>query len=87
MNTLRCTRCHRPLKRATESGMGSVCLRKSGAKPIPVHERDLFGFIPRLAAEAAMARLLVQVEIHAAAERHAVRMEFAAARRRLGVRL
>lgn len=87
MNTQRCIRCGRELTRPPVDGMGPVCFKKSGAKPIPTHERDLFGYSPQLAAEAAVARLLVQVEIRAAVERHAVRMGFEAARRRLGVRL
>ena len=80
-----CIRCHRPMKAATESGMGPVCAKKAKAQAIPRHERDLFGFNIPAACESALARLAVHVESLAVSARMAVRHEFAAAKRRLGV--
>lgn len=65
--------------------MGRVCAAKAG-KPVLKHERDLFGFNVALAAEAAAARVTVQIEVMTVSAVMAVRHEFAAARRRLGVR-
>jgi len=80
----RCIKCHRTLKHATESGLGPVCFAKAG-KPIQTHERDLFGFDVALAAEAAFNRVVVHIEILAVDALMALRGEFAAARRRLGI--
>lgn len=81
---MRCIRCHRTLKNPAHDGMGPTCYAKAG-KPIPSVERDLFGFNVALAAEAAMARVRVHIEILAVDAMMAVRQEFNAARRRLGV--
>lgn len=81
---MRCSRCNRPLKHEPgPDGLGPTCAKQ--AKPLPVHERDLFGFVPALAAEAATARLKVLVNVLAAQARIDLRDAFAAARRRLGV--
>lgn len=38
---MRCIRCHRPLKHASSTGMGPVCLRAvTGAKPARVRLFD-----------------------------------------------
>jgi cytochrome c2 len=79
-----CRRCHHPMKTAGKDGMGPVCYAKAG-KPIPAHERDLFGYSVAKAAEAAAARVLVHVQQLAIEAHVAVRREFAAARRRLGI--
>lgn len=81
---MRCIRCHRPLTREPIAGMGPRCYAKAG-KPIPAHERDLFGYSVQKAAEAAAARVLVHVQQLAIEAHVAVRREFAAARRRLGI--
>lgn len=80
-----CIRCHRPLKRPTETGMGATCAKKSKAQPVPAHERDLFGYDLDKAANAARYRLQVHVEGMAAEAHIAVKHEAAAARRRCGV--
>lgn len=68
----RCSHCHRPMKTASESGMGRVCLRKYG-KTAP----DLFS--------TAGERVRAHVELLAEDALAAMRSEFAAARGRLGV--
>lgn len=78
-----CTRCHRPLKRPTATGMGPVC-SKSAARP-PVHERDLFGYDTAKAAEAAIHRVRVGIDGMAAEASVALRRAVRAARVRLGV--
>jgi hypothetical protein len=80
-----CTRCHRPLKAATETGMGPVCARKAKRVPVPAHERDLFGFDIDKAVHAAVYRLGVLVESMAAEALMAVKRDFHDARvRHLG---
>lgn len=79
----RCIRCHRPLKRPTESGMGRICETRSA--PAPVHERDLFGFDIDKAVQAAQHRLAVHIESMTVEARVAVRVAFRRARVRLGV--
>jgi hypothetical protein len=81
----RCTRCRRPLKRPTETGMGDVCARKSKAVPVPAHERDLFGYEIEAAVKAARYRLAVYIAGKAAEAYIAVRDGFAQARRDRGV--
>lgn len=82
---MRCIRCHRPLTREPQDGMGPRCYAKAGMQAA-VHERDLFGFTPALACEAATARLRVFVSVLAAQARIDVLEAVAAARGRLGVR-
>lgn len=83
--TLRCIRCHRKLTREPQDGMGRVCFAKAGAKPIPAHESDLFGFDIALATEAA--RELVRIFVAGLSINARIEMgyEFDKARRRLGV--
>lgn len=81
---MRCIRCKRPLKNAGQDGMGPRCFAKAG-KPIPTVDRDLFGFNVALASKAATERVRVHVEVLAVDAMMALRHEFAAARRRLGV--
>lgn len=50
-----CMKCHRPLKRPTESGFGPVCAKT--IQPVPSVEPDLFGYDLEAAAQAARARL------------------------------
>lgn len=71
------------MKNASQDGMGPVCFAKAG-KPIPKHDRDLFGFNVALATETATARVRVHIEGLAIDARLAVRDGFAAA---LGMRL
>jgi hypothetical protein len=79
-----CVKCHRPLKHPTPTGMGRVCASRA-APPVSVHERDLFGYDVDKAADAALYRVRVLVDGMVAEAHVAVRREFAAARRRLGV--
>lgn len=81
----RCIRCHRPLSKPTETGMGAVCAKASKAQPVPAHERDLFGFDIDLAIRAALYRLRVQIELAATDAVFAIRGDFRAARQRLGL--
>ena len=81
----RCIKCHRPLKHASETGMGPVCAKR--AQPIPTVERDLFGYSISEAVASANIRLAYQVEVAADLARWAVRDAYVAARRRLGVRV
>jgi hypothetical protein len=81
---MRCIRCHRPLKNPAVDGLGPICFAKAG-KPIPAHERDLFGYEIAEGVAAATARVRVHVEILAVDALMALRGEFVAARRRLGV--
>jgi hypothetical protein len=81
---MRCTRCKRPLKVASPSGLGPVCYAKAG-KEIPTVERDLLGFDVPAAAAAACERVRVHIEIAAVDALMAVKHQAVAARRRLGV--
>lgn len=78
-----CTRCHRPLKRPTETGMGPVCAKAAKAVPVPAHERDLFGYDVDKGLHAARYRVQVHIESMAAEAYIAVRDGFRAARERL----
>lgn len=78
-----CIKCHRPLRLPSPDGYGPVC-RKT-AKPLPTVDRDLFGFDVPAAARAAVERIVVHVQQLAIEAHVAVRREFAAARRRLGI--
>lgn len=82
---IHCTRCHRPLKRPTETGMGDVCARKAKAVPVPAHERDLFGYDLGKAEQAARYRLEVHVAVLVEDAHQAVRRGFRAARERMGL--
>lgn len=75
-----CTRCHRPLKQPTETGMGAVCARLSRIQPVPAHERDLFGYSIEAAVHAAQYRLQVHIESMAAEAHMEVRKGFHRAR-------
>jgi hypothetical protein len=81
---IRCIRCHRPMKHASDSGMGPRCFAVVG-KPVAAVDRDLFGYDVPAAASAAIERLRVCIESLALKAVMAVRHEAAAARRRLGV--
>ena len=81
---MRCTRCKRPLKIASASGLGPVCFAKAG-KEIPTVERDLLGFDVPAAVCAARERVRVHIEIAAVDALMAIRHQAVAARRRLGV--
>ena len=78
-----CIRCHRPLKRPTETGMGEVCARKAKEVPVPDHERDLFGYDIEKAVQAARYRLSVFIGTATVDAHIAVRRGFRAARERL----
>lgn len=80
---MRCTRCHRPLRKPTATGMGPVCART--AAPAPVHERDLFGYDVDKAVHAARHRIAVAIEAAVVEARMAVRQAFREARVRAGV--
>lgn len=82
MNT--CLRCHRPLKRPTESGFGPVCAKT--AQPVPDVERDLFGYDIEAATLAAQERLSYFIAGRAALAKYEIRRDFYEARQRLGVR-
>lgn len=75
-----CTKCHRPLKNASPTGMGPVCSRRAQAQPVPDHERDLFGYDLDKAVHAARYRLQVHIDSMAAEASMAVRKEFHRAR-------
>lgn len=74
-----CTRCHRPLKQPTETGMGAVCARRSKVEPVPAHERDLFGYDIDKAVHAARYRLQVIIDSMAAEASMALRASHRAA--------
>lgn len=78
-----CTRCHRPLKNPTLTGMGPVCSRN--AKPVPAHERDLFGYDPAKGELAALYRVRVLIDSMAVEAHMAIEKSFRAARVRLKV--
>lgn len=81
---MRCTRCKRPLKVASPSGLGPRCYAKAG-KEIPTVERDLLGYEVADAVAAARERVRVHIEIAAVDALMAIRHQAKAARRRLGV--
>lgn len=70
----RCIQCHRPMKRATASGMGRACEAKA--------ERD-----PALGAQAASERVRLHIESMAEDALVALMFQAATARIRLGVRV
>lgn len=76
-----CLRCHRPLKRPTESGFGPVCAK--AVQPVPDVERDLFGYDIEAAALAAQERLAEFIAVRCAVARHEIRYSFLAARVKL----
>jgi hypothetical protein len=78
-----CTRCHRPLKQPTETGMGPVCSRAARAEPVPAHERDLFGYDIEKAVHAARYRLQVHIDSMAAEASMALRSSHRAALSRI----
>lgn len=80
-----CTRCHRPLSRPTETGMGPVCAARAKAAAPLVVERDLFGFDVDRAARAAQERVQVVIASATADAHMAVKRQFRAARANLGV--
>lgn len=75
-----CTRCHRPLRLPTETGMGPVCARAARIQPVPAHERDLFGYEIEKAVLAARYRLQVHIDTMAAEALMEVRKGFHRAR-------
>lgn len=79
-----CLRCHRPLKRPTESGYGPVCAK--AVEPVHEVECDLFGFDIEAAALAAQERLSQFIAGRAALAKHEIHRDFYEARQRLGVR-
>ncbi len=72
-----CLRCHRPLKRPTESGFGPVCAK--AVVPVADVECDLFGFDEAAAAALAQARQALWLDARVAQERREVAAEFKAA--------
>lgn len=74
-----CSKCHRPLKHASSTGMGPVCAAKY-ARPVPAHERDLFGYNIAAGVESALYRLQVHIDTMAAEARMEVRKGFHRAR-------
>jgi hypothetical protein len=80
-----CTRCHRPLKYPSATGMGDVCTKRAAAAPIPVVERDLFGYDLDMAEAAARLRVGALIDSMVADAEMAVRRGFRAARVALGV--
>lgn len=81
-----CSRCHRPLKHASSTGMGPVCAARF-ARPVPAHERDLFGYNIGAAVEAARYHLQVHIDSMAAEARMALRASYREALERIrGVR-
>lgn len=82
-----CTRCHRPLRLPTETGMGPVCARAARIQPVPAHERDLFGYDIDKAVHAARYRLQVHIDSMAAEASMALRASYREALERIrGVR-
>lgn len=78
----RCRRCHRPMKHATESGLGPKCEK---LLPAPTVERDLFGYDIAAASEQARERVRARIESMTLEAHAAIRAEFRAARVRAGV--
>lgn len=76
-----CLRCHRPLKRPTESGFGPVCAKV--VQPVQEVERDLFGYDIEAAALAAQERLAEFIAVRCAVARLEIRYSFLAARVKL----
>lgn len=78
-----CLRCHRPLKRPTESGLGPVCAR--AVMPAPAaDEPDLFEDID-FSVIRANARVKAAVEFQSLLEKRRIQLGFEAARKQLGV--
>lgn len=70
-----CSRCHRPLKHASSTGMGPVCSARY-AQPVPAHERDLFGYDIDKAVHAARYHLQVHIDAMAAEASMALRVSY-----------
>lgn len=81
--TIVCTRCHRPLKLPTATGMGPVCSKAARAQAPIAHERDLFGYDLERAQRAACERVAITIGMAVAAAHQEVRRAFQAARRNL----
>ena len=78
---MRCQRCNRPLKHP--GVFGPVCRKREA--PAPAIERDLFGYDIDRAVQAARVSLALFIAWSVLDARIALRGEFEAARRRLGV--
>lgn len=81
MNT--CLKCHRPLKRPTESGYGPVCAK--AVQTVSEVERDLFGYDVDAAILSAQVRLAEYVDNRCELDKFQIRRSFNDARKRLGV--
>jgi hypothetical protein len=68
-----CTRCHRPLKAATPSGMGRVCASKQPT--VTLVERDLFGFDVDRACDALRKQMAAFIDLRVIDEHFAVRQD------------
>jgi hypothetical protein len=79
-----CIRCHRPLKRPTESGFGPVCAKV--VQPVQEVECDLFGYDVEAAALAARERLSHFIAGRVVLAKYSIRRDFYEARQRMGVR-
>lgn len=73
-----CTRCHRPLKHASDTGMGPVCSKRAKASAPIAHERDLFGYDVDKAFAAARHRLDVALRVSAAVAWGGIRRDYEA---------
>lgn len=81
-----CSKCHRPLKHASSTGMGPICSARY-ARAVPAHERDLFGYSIEAGVEAARYRLQVHIDSMAAEASMALRASYREALERIrGVR-
>lgn len=72
-----CQRCHRPLSKPTESGMGRVCEKL--ALPAPEVERDLFGYDVAAAALVAQAKQALWLDARVFQAQRELDAEFKAA--------
>jgi hypothetical protein len=75
-----CIRCHRPLSRPTETGMGPVCAKAARARAVEAVERDLFGYDLDKAVRAAQDMVGLRIMSSTAAAHAAIRHQFRAAR-------
>jgi hypothetical protein len=75
-----CTRCLRPLKHPTATGMGPVCAKAARAQPVEAVERDLFGYDLDKAVRAAQDMVGLHIVSSAAAAHVAIRHQFRTAR-------
>jgi len=68
----RCTRCHRPMKHQTESGLGPICAKRAASTVAP----DLFGYDIAQACKHAQERIAIRITARTWEHSRAIRQDY-----------